>query len=76
MLVPSITMTLLYIGMGVVGNFPQVLGGYFLPSACGHDIYKKPLELIQRSINSYMGWAIPPTVAPLLLWFGWHNKLE
>jgi hypothetical protein len=32
MLVPSITMTLLYIGMGVDGNFPQAPSGYFLPS--------------------------------------------
>jgi hypothetical protein len=32
MLVPSITMTLLYIGMGVDGDFPQAPNGYFLPS--------------------------------------------
>jgi hypothetical protein len=32
MLVPSITMTLLYIGMGVDGDFPQAPSGYFLPS--------------------------------------------
>jgi len=26
-----------------------------------------------RPIN-IMGWAIPPTVAPQLLWFDWYNK--
>jgi hypothetical protein len=31
-LVPSITMTLLYIWMGVDGDFPQAPSGYFLPS--------------------------------------------
>jgi hypothetical protein len=39
-------------------------------------IYKKPLELTQRPTNPYMGWATPPTVAPQLHWFGWHNKAE
>jgi hypothetical protein len=42
----------------------------------GHDSYKKPLEVIQRPINSYMGWFVPPTIAPELLRFGWHNKAE
>jgi hypothetical protein len=32
MFVPSVTMALLYIGMGIDGNCPQVLSGYFLPS--------------------------------------------
>jgi hypothetical protein len=32
MLVPSITMTLLYIGMGVDGDFPPNPSGYFLPT--------------------------------------------
>jgi hypothetical protein len=30
MLVLSITMTLLYIGVGGIGNFPHPPGGYFL----------------------------------------------
>jgi hypothetical protein len=61
MLVPSITMTLLYIGMGVDSNLPQAPVVIFFRAPDGYDIYKKPLELIQRPINSYMGWAIPPT---------------
>jgi hypothetical protein len=32
MLVPTITMTLLYIGMGVDDDFPQTPSSYFLPS--------------------------------------------
>jgi hypothetical protein len=60
MFVPSITMTLLYIGMGVDGNFPQAPSGYFLPSPWWtRNLQETPQD--QRPTNPYMGWATPPT---------------
>jgi hypothetical protein len=44
MSVPSITMTLLYIRMGIDDNSPQAPSGYFLPTPGGRGIYKKRLE--------------------------------
>jgi hypothetical protein len=55
---------------------PKPLVAIFFRALDGYNICKKPLELVQRPINSYMGWVIPPTVAPQLLQFGWHNKAE
>jgi hypothetical protein len=55
---------------------PKPLVVIFFRAPGGRGIYKKPLELTQRPTNPYMGWATPPTVAPQLLRFGWHNKME
>jgi hypothetical protein len=55
---------------------PEPLVAIFFRAPSGRGIYKKPLELTQRPTNPYMGWAAPPTVAPQLLQFGWHNKME
>jgi hypothetical protein len=56
-------MTLLYIGMGVDGNFsPKPLVVIFFRAPGGRGIYKKLLEPTQRPTNPYMGWATPPTL--------------
>jgi hypothetical protein len=56
-------MTLLYIGMGVDGNFsPKPLMVIFFRAPGGRGIYKKLLEPTQRPTNPYMGWATPPTI--------------
>jgi hypothetical protein len=60
---PFITMTLLYIGMGVDGNFsPKPLVVIFFRAPGGRGLYKKLLEPTQRPTNPYMGWATPPTL--------------
>jgi hypothetical protein len=61
MLVPSITMTLLYIGMGVDGNFPQAPSGYFLLSPWWTRYLQEAPPAHTRPTNPYMGWATPPT---------------
>jgi hypothetical protein len=74
---PPITKTLLYIlGWGRWRFAPKPLAVIFFRAPGGRGIYKKLLEPTQRPTNPYMGWVTPPTVAPQLLRFGWHNKAE
>jgi hypothetical protein len=55
-------MTLLYIGMGVDGNFsPKPLVVIFFRAPGRRGLYRKLLEPTQRPTNPYMGWATPPT---------------
>jgi hypothetical protein len=56
--------------------FPKPLVVIFFRAPGGRGIYKKRLEPTESPTNPYMGWATPPTVAPQLLRFGWHNKAE
>jgi hypothetical protein len=65
-------MTLLYIGMGVDGNFfPKLLVVIFSRAPGGRGIYKKLLEPTQRPTNPYVGWATPPnsSYSRPLWWF-------
>jgi hypothetical protein len=41
--------------------YPKPLVVIFFRASGERDIYKKPLELIKRHTNPYMGWATPPT---------------
>jgi hypothetical protein len=46
---------------------PKPLVVIFFRAPGGRGIYKKPLELIQKLTNPYMGWATPPTGGRSLL---------